>query len=259
MWNPAGTKIAYEHVSATGARNIWVMAANGSGKRQWTSTGTTLGTPAWSPNGETLLLTIANPSSGGGYQYGWLETTSATKPLQSLHALYGYNQNDGGAHTRVTGFDPAWASGDIAFASYPFDVAPDGDTCAGPPQGSSDMGANCVNVYDTSTRNFSMPPSFDWATQCPSNGGGGDRAAVDWPRWSPDESNLIYQYQSWDPTSENCAVLPWKVAGAFNNNVISQPGDQQADYSPNGSFIVLVRRPAGTDGGEDHYRVEYRR
>src|SRR5215472_3390876 len=48
VWNPAGTKIAYEHEAPAGVRNIWVMNADGSHKRQWTSTGTTWGSPAWS-------------------------------------------------------------------------------------------------------------------------------------------------------------------------------------------------------------------
>ena len=57
VWNPAGTEIAYEHESPGHVWNIWVMRAGGSNKRQWTNTGTTYGSPAWSPSGKTLLFT----------------------------------------------------------------------------------------------------------------------------------------------------------------------------------------------------------
>jgi hypothetical protein len=163
--------------------------------------------------------------------------------------LYGNNQDIFGEHTRLVGFNPSWTEGRIAFHSDPVEHGVNGDTCDGAPTGSSDMGANCVEVYFTATGNFSMPPGPGEATQCGSAGGGSNYAYVTWPRWAPDGSDLLYSYQMWPPNG-NCSALPWQVARAYGGALPSQPGDQQADFSPNGSFIVLVNVLPGQTAGK---------
>lgn len=235
VWNPAGTEIAYEHEAPAGVRNIWVMNANGSNKRQWTTTGATWGEPAWSPSGKQMLIT-------NGGQWGTLETTSGTAPRQPRHALYGYNQNHNNRYTLLDGHNPAWTTGNIAFTASPFYSA--ADTCF-PTGGSSFMGEICIDIYNTTTKHFSMPATGNvLATDCPGYGGFSNLAEVEWGRWAPDGSDLLYQYQTWN---EDCTTSPTNITAVYGN-VVSQPGDAAADYSPDGTSIVLTSTLPGQKG-----------
>jgi len=54
-WSPDGHRIAYVHQVNDGARELWVMNADGSGKRRLTASGTVGGSPSWSPDGSRIV------------------------------------------------------------------------------------------------------------------------------------------------------------------------------------------------------------
>lgn len=107
-WSPDGARIAYRHIDfTTGRSSIWVMNADGSGKRNLTADMEqthSVGNPAWSPNGSRIAFDAM--SSG---------TTPAITGIWSMAA----DGSDKREHTRTsTGFDrsPTWAPSGVEIA-----------------------------------------------------------------------------------------------------------------------------------------------
>ena len=252
VWNPAGTKIAYLHVAASGVSDIWVMAANGSNKRQWTNTGEVDCAPAWSPNGKTFVLSDVESwqdnECGCTATSPLLVTTSATTPFQPLHVLFGYNQDNSDEYTRLVGYNPSWIEGRIAFHSDPMTTALTVTRASVRQKDRRTWARTASRSMFAATQAVSMPPGAGEATQCGSAGGASAYGYVNWPHWAPDGSNLLYSYQMW-PANGDVLPLPWQVAKAYGGTLSSQPGDEQADYSPNGSFIVLTNVLPGQMSG----------
>lgn len=231
VWSPAGTEIAYEHTAGS-VSNIWVMNANGSGKRQWTNTGTTWGSPAWSPSGKTLLFTT-------GGQWGTLETTSGTTPLQPRTALHGYNEQQA-TGTVLHGNNPSWGPGNIAFTAT--NNSP-GAMCEYP-GGSSTFGQICIEIYNTTTHDFTFRTnSVNLTANCGADGGDGPYLTIDKARWAPNGSNLVYQYQN--EVGDTCSATPCFITSTNSPVPATKAGDQQPDYSPDGTKIVLVNALPG--------------
>lgn len=204
------------------------MNANGSDKRQWTTTGNTYGSPAWSPNGATLAITV-------GGQYGYLETTSGTIPEQALTVLTGTNEDwYPPTKTKIAGWNPSWIGDQIAMTAYNMKAA----AMCEEPEGSGTFGETCVDVYNTATRKF----SFVEAGNDGCDGGNDYYQDVAWPSLSPSGTNILFQYDN--PANDNCKPTPWYVA-ATKSKVATKAGDQQAEFSPNGDYIVLANALPG--------------
>lgn len=79
-WSPDGARIAYTHETAAGARDVWVMNADGSGQQRVTRLGTVTAPASWSPDGRQLAF------AGDGV----LMKVRATAPFGSPTTLQGH-------------------------------------------------------------------------------------------------------------------------------------------------------------------------
>jgi hypothetical protein len=244
VWNPAGTEIAYEHEATAGVSNIWVMNANGSDQRQWTNTGMSWGNVAWSPSGMTLLF-----SSDG--QWGKLETTSGTMPLQATHDIYGYNEDYPG-HTFLAGNNPSWVGGTIAFIGAN-QVGPTNGKMCDPADGSSDMEQSCVELYSTTTKKFSIPSNSTYGPITAGYGCDGSDSyfqTIGGARLAPDGTNFVFQYLL---DNTNCTRSRLRIT-TLGGAIPTKMGDQQPSYSPDGTSIVLAN--ASTHGAAPNIIIE---
>jgi Tol biopolymer transport system component len=83
VWSPDGRRIAYVRQSRAGANDVWLMRADGSGKRRLTDLGTVESAPTWSPTGAVLAFGAA----------GKLYKIRATAPFRPPVAMRGYYTN----------------------------------------------------------------------------------------------------------------------------------------------------------------------
>jgi TolB protein len=69
-WSPDGRLIAFES-DRDGTENIWLMNANGTGKRQLTDSPPVQGPAAWSPDGNWLAFTTKETGNWNIYLISW--------------------------------------------------------------------------------------------------------------------------------------------------------------------------------------------
>lgn len=84
-WSPDGKRIAYIHETAGGARDVWLMKANGTGKTQVTHVGDVSAAAVWSPDGKSLAF-----GAGGDTGFASLHKIKSTAPFGSPTLLRGY-------------------------------------------------------------------------------------------------------------------------------------------------------------------------
>ena len=84
-WSPSGKRIAYLHRTPGGARDVWVMSANGANKTRVTHLGNVTAAATWSPDGRTLAF-----AAGDNPEFGQLTTIKSTAPFGAPKAIKGY-------------------------------------------------------------------------------------------------------------------------------------------------------------------------
>jgi Tol biopolymer transport system component len=87
-WSPDGKRIAYIHRKPSGARDVWVMSANGKNKTRVTRLGNVTAAATWSPDGKTLAFGAAEDPG-----YAPIYTIRSTAPFGAPVPLQGYLTN----------------------------------------------------------------------------------------------------------------------------------------------------------------------
>lgn len=200
-WSPDGTRIAFR--SAT--NEIFVMNADGTGRRQLTNTPAAEQEPVWSPDGSRIAF--AKDASG----------TDATTDLE----IWAMNA-DGGSPTQLTNTvqgardtQPAWSplGNQIAFVSE-----------GRPEQTNSDIYVMDTNPATEDASNLTddtTTPVYQYNDEDPS--------------WSPDGTQITYSTK----------IDVWKMnadgTGSKTNLTEGSGGGAQPAWSPDGSRIAYSR------------------
>jgi len=214
-WSPGGERIAYVHETPAGSRDVWVMRADGSHKRQVTHLGDTT-EPSWSPDGRRLAF-----GGGGAAPYGTrgapLMTVRSSAPFGSPTVLTG-----------VDGEDP------LVLNSLAF--SPDGTRIAYYSDSFPDSPDHYLLIYTRATQEVSLVDLI--GGECCGEGYFGD------PTWTPDGADVAYTQlrQGLDGTSPTKPVIT--VRSATTGDPVpftSLRGDADPDYSPSGTQLVFRR------------------
>jgi TolB protein len=117
-WSPDGKRIAYLHRTSAGARDVWVMSANGTHKTRVTRLGNVTAEATWSPDGATLAF-----AAGDNPEFGQLSTIKSTAPFGAPTAIYGYLRDCTDCDPEGTDLAPIYVDRFVAWS-------PDGTTIA---------------------------------------------------------------------------------------------------------------------------------
>ena len=228
-WSPDGKRIAYVRESAPGVRDLWIMAADGSGKTQVTTSGVTAaGSPSWSPDGGRLAFggpcipTNTNPDmcpSVTGLPV--LDTISAVAPYGEPTTALPGRTFEGPAEGPMRVLDRvSWApqGNDVAFYTPSVNHADD----------------QYVVILDVSDGSGSIVSSI---------GGGGTSGTLGQAAFSADGSSVAfdasfdYQGVPGPRGITTCAIATGTCGGSFRQ----VPDDSQIAYAPSGTGVALVR------------------
>jgi len=229
-WSPDGAQIAYVQDSGLGARDLWIMAADGSAKTQVTTSGVTArGGADWSPDGSRLVFGGACVPLGIGP--GMCPSDPSATVLNTISAIPPY-----GAPTT------ALADGTLGLVDGPMQVI---DRVSWSPHG------NHVLIYtpsvDHADDQYIVALHLDTgATRIQySIGAHGVSGRLGWPAFSADGGRIAFDADfdiQADPGPRGittCPYLnrPWTCGGEFRE----VRGDSQIAFAPSGSRVALVR------------------
>ncbi len=205
-WSPDGSQIAYTSLSARGG--VWVMNADGSGKRRVTPAPGGAESVAWSPDGRQILF--SSTSFGGAAALGGADTLvvvdSDGSGLESVFA-------DTSRGSGVTGYPLAWTpDGRIFFGRRSGSL---GEIC------SLDRGGRGLTVV-TATQ---VPPSFSLSRD-------GKWLAI----WDGDADRLLRMAAS----GRGLAVVLVEEVSQYEG------GGGLSSWSPHGGQLVFGRDSRGS-------------
>lgn len=220
-WSPDGSKIAFVS-GGTGGNDIFVMNADGTGRKQLPSTGSADSQPAWSPDGEKIAF-VSNTFALDAQQDPEIWVTNV----------------DGSEQRPITSntfpdTQPAWS--------------PDGSKIAFVSARTGDTNRNIYMMNSDGSGQTSITPNSP--TGCTSDCYQGHD---DDPAWSPDGSRIAYVHGYGPPSNPNAGGgLPniWTMDpnGGSKTNVSNNPGvsARMPAWSPDGTMIAYVGIESGS-------------
>ena len=214
QWSPDGARIAYLHETGAGAKDIWVMRADGTDKQQVTQLGDVTTSATWKPDG--AVLAFANAGAG-------LQRVRSTAPFGNPVQLLGYFTGCNGCE-----FDPHTPH--ILIVDKYLAWSPTGSRIA------------IYNHYDGQVDNtiYMYNPATQEARFYAGTGAGCCGFAL-WGdlTWGPTGK---FGYTTYDQDPESGEYLPSRITFP---TFASIDHDRQAAPSPSGLYMALTNIASG--------------
>lgn len=211
VWSPDGSRIVFQSTGATTNKEISVMNADGSGRRQLTNTTfsgePTEQEPTWSPDGTRIAFSADTSDTDATTDLEiWVMNADGSGRRQLTNTAQG-----------VRDTQPAWSplGNQIAFLSE----GRSGDTNSNIYV--MDTNPATDDAINLTPNDFTTNPVYQWNDEDPS--------------WSPDGTQITYS------TVQDVWKMNANGTGKTNLTLSSGGGAQPA-WSPDGSRIVYVRR-----------------
>ena len=233
-WSPDGKRIAYIGVTATGAKDVYVMSSTGTGKVRVTTLGNVKTNPTWSPDGTTIAFGAGSASCTTFGCKQQLYAVRSTAPFGVPTALTGFQADDSQGSTGLTTREPvrvdrwlAWSPDGTRIAlNDPYTDAQFDHTIYfyDPTSGA----AHLVTAYGASCCGDATVSDLTW----------GPTGAFGWGQIYTDPASGVSTEALRFPATGICCTAP----GGF----VARTGDRAPAPSPSGAHLAFVNATSGT-------------